>query len=91
MVSILTSGITRSPAMALPPPEEIPEEVQRTYIITEARSPINGKPLSAAAYAQLQEQLQDRNDATYVDPDLAELIFLLQVRRGLRLVLPFIP
>ncbi|PLZ22593.1 hypothetical protein CBP28_20550, partial [Fischerella thermalis WC559] len=43
---------------ALPPAEDIPEEILRTEIILAARSPIDGKPLSAADYAQLQAQLQ---------------------------------
>jgi hypothetical protein len=42
--------------IALPPPEDLPEEILRTEIITEARSPIDGQPLTAAEYAQLQTQ-----------------------------------
>jgi hypothetical protein len=79
------------PGYALPPAEEVPEEVLRTRVITEARSAIDGRPLSAAEYAQLQAQLQDRNDAQYVDPDLAQLIFFLQLRRVVKPILPFIP
>ena len=37
--------------------EDIPEEVLVTEIILEARSPLNGEPLSAAEYAQLQDEL----------------------------------
>ena len=47
------------PGKALPPAEDIPEEVLRTEIILEGRSPINGKPLSAAEYEQLQAELQE--------------------------------
>lgn len=91
LCSSLVVGWGGSPGWALPPAEETPEEVLRTRIITEARSPIDGEPLSAADYAQLQERLQDKNDAHAVDPDLAQLIFLLQVRRVVRPFLPFIP
>ena len=42
----------------LPPPEDTPEEILRTEIITEARSPINGELLTAAEYAELQALLQ---------------------------------
>ncbi|MEW5859533.1 MAG: hypothetical protein AB1861_19450 [Cyanobacteriota bacterium] len=73
------------PARGLPPPEDIPEEVLRTEIITEARSPIDGKRLTAAEYAQLQNALQTRPSATsQVNPKLRELVFLLRVRRLLR-------
>ncbi|MBD2741155.1 hypothetical protein [Coleofasciculus sp. FACHB-1120] len=73
------------PAKSLPPPEDIPEEVLRTEIITEARSPIDGKQLTAAEYAQLQNALQTRPAATsQVNPKLRELVFLLRVRRLLR-------
>lgn len=84
-------GTLHSPGFTLPPADEIPEEVLRTQVITEARSPIDGKPLSAAEYAQLQEQLQEVNDAQTVDSDLAQLIFLLQIRRVVKPILPFIP
>ncbi len=41
---------------ALPPPEDVPEEILRTDIITEARSPTDGQPITPAEYAQLQLQ-----------------------------------
>jgi hypothetical protein len=73
------------PVRGLPPPEDTPEEVLRTEIITEARSPIDGKQLTAAEYAQLQNSLQTRPLATsQVNPKLRELVFLLRVRRLLR-------
>ena len=73
------------PAWALPPPEEVPEEVLRTEIITEARSPIDGKPITAAEYAQLQAELQTITPAASpLNPQLRELVFLLRVRQLLR-------
>jgi hypothetical protein len=45
-----------TPAISLPPPEDLPEEILRTEIITEARSPIDGQPITPAEYAQLQLQ-----------------------------------
>ncbi|HEY9881454.1 MAG TPA: hypothetical protein V6D29_23575 [Leptolyngbyaceae cyanobacterium] len=89
-VSMAFMGIV-SPGKALPPPEDIPEEILRTEIITEARSPIDGQPLSAAEYASLQEELQDPNDSGVVPPDLREAVFLLQIRRRLKPILPIIP
>ena len=77
-------------ALALPPPEDSPEEILRTEIILEARSPINGEVLTAAEYAQLQEEL-GRRDAPLVSSQIRELIFLLQLRRVVKPVFPFLP
>ncbi|MBD2108862.1 hypothetical protein [Nodosilinea sp. FACHB-13] len=85
-----TLAVLSDCALALPPPEEIPEEILRTEVITEARSPLDGEPLSAAEYAALQEQLRDPNTEPVVNPDIADLIQLLQLRRLLKPVLPFL-
>ena len=52
---------------------------------------MNGAPLTAADYAELQEELQDVNDWQTVPADLANLIFLLRVRRVIRPILPILP
>jgi hypothetical protein len=84
-------GASIAPALALPPPEDKPEEVQRTEIITEARSPLDGKPLTAAEYAELQTQLQARRQTTStLSPGLRRLITLIRLRQGIRSVLPFL-
>ncbi|MGB7315016.1 MAG: hypothetical protein WA939_18955 [Nodosilinea sp.] len=88
--SAMTAVLNRS-ALALPPPDEIPEEILRTEVITEARSPIDGKPISAADYAVLQTHLRDPNTEAIVNADIAELIQLLRFRRVLRPILPFLP
>lgn len=79
------------PALGLPPPEDTPEEILRTEIIVDARSPLDGKPLSAAEYAELQAQLQNENDWDTVPPSVANLIFLLEVRRVLKPIIPIFP
>ncbi len=87
----LLFGITfwvAKPAVCLPPPEDVPEEVLRTEIITEARSPIDGKPLTAAEYAQLQAQLAQSPFAPELNPKIQELIFLLRLRQLIRTVIP---
>ncbi|MBD0344068.1 MAG: hypothetical protein ICV63_04400 [Coleofasciculus sp. Co-bin14] len=76
------------PALGLPPPEDVPEEVLRTEIITQARSPIDGKPLTAAEYAQLQAQLAESPFSPELNPQIRQLIFLLHLRRLLRTVIP---
>lgn len=78
------------PARALPPPEDVPEEVLRAEIILEARSPLNGEPLTAAEYAELQAQLQEPAFAPNVSPEVRELLFLLRLRELLNTVVPFV-
>jgi hypothetical protein len=84
----ITLGVTQ-PAVCLPPQEDMPEEVLRTEIITEARSPINGKPLTAAEYAQLKAQLEERTLPPQVSPKIRRLIFLLRLRQLFRTIVPF--
>jgi hypothetical protein len=76
--------------VALPPPEEVPEEVLRTEIILPARSPIDGEPMSPAEYAQLQERLQE-NTATRnrVNPDVEHTVFMLRLLRLFKTITPF--
>jgi len=76
------------PAICLPPPEDVPEEILRMEIITEARSPIDGKPMTAAEYAQLQAQLRERKTPPTLDPNIREFIFLLRLRQFLRTITP---
>ena len=83
-------GIFRiSPSVALPPPEDTPEEILRTEIILSGRSPIDGEYLNAAEYAQLQADLRERTFAPQIDPDVQHLIFLLQIRKLFKALVPF--
>lgn len=91
LLGALWSCCSAAPAKGLPPPEEIPEEILRTEIIREARSPLTGEPLTTAEYAALQAELADKNDAGTITSDVRQLIFLLQLRRGVRPLVPFIP
>lgn len=93
---LLTSSLLLPPSslLALPPPEDLPEEILRTEIITEARSPIDGQPLTAAEYAQLQTQLQQKppvRPETEVSLEVRRVVNLLRLRRFLKTVFPFIP
>ncbi|MCT7949606.1 glutathione S-transferase [Ancylothrix sp. C2] len=80
-----------SPALALPPPEDIPEEILRTEIFTEARSPLDGSLVSAAEYISIQEDLQKGPAEVRISSDIQHLIFLLKVRGFLRNIIPFVP
>jgi len=75
--------------MALPPQQDIPEEILRTEIITAARSPVDGKPLSAGEYVELQAQLQKAPPPT-LDPRIRDQVFLLRLRNTLLQLFPFL-
>jgi hypothetical protein len=78
-------------ASSLPPDPDIPEEVLRAEIITEARSPIDGKALSAVEFAELvvkAKQLLDLDDASIAtsSPKFKETLLLIRLRGFLRSV-----
>jgi hypothetical protein len=89
IILLAFSGTWQSRVIALPPPEDIPEEILRTEIITEARSPVDGKRLTAAQYAELQAQLQTVPPPK-LDPKIRDQIFLLRVRKFLLQLFPFL-
>jgi hypothetical protein len=78
-------------AGSIPVDTDIPEEVLRAEIITEARSPIDGKALSANEFAELvvttkqQIELENANVAAN-SPKLKETLTLLRLRGFLRSV-----
>ena len=82
--------IPKQIARSLPPIAEIPEEVLRTEIITAANSPIDGKSVTAAQYAELQAQLQD-SPTPKLSSKVRETIFLLRLRQLIRTFAPFLP
>jgi hypothetical protein len=85
------SSLLALPVLALPPPADQPEEVLRTEIILEARSPIDGQLMTAAEYAELQAQIEARNqEIGYVPPQIRRLVGLLRLRKALRTIFPFI-
>jgi len=77
-----------------PVQEDIPEEVLRAEIYTDARSPIDGKQLSAAEYNELMEKLRSLDGIPpedFVSPKVREVIGLLKLRKFLKQFIPFIP
>lgn len=90
IIAMLTGAIQGlQPAQALPPASDVPEEILRTEIILEGRSPVDGKPLSAAEYEELQAELAQTTLDPKIDSDLQRLIFLLQIRKFVKTVIPF--
>jgi hypothetical protein len=79
-------------AQSLPPPEDTPDEVLRTEIYTSARSPVDGKLMTAAEYVELHEDLTASVEVppeSQVSPKVAEVIRLLKLRAFLKRILPF--
>lgn len=73
---------------ALPPEDDIPEEILATQIITEARSPIDNKPLTATEYALLQEKIRTSSFPPQINSELRQKIFLLQILKMIRTISP---
>lgn len=74
--------------------DDPPEEVLRAEIYTDARSPIDGKQLTAAEYTELMERLRSLDGIPpedLVSPKVQEVIGLLRLRKFLRQFIPFIP
>jgi hypothetical protein len=88
-IFVVVSSHWGTKVMALPPVEDIPEEILRTEIITEARSPIDGKRLTAAEYAELQTQLQT-SPPPKLNSQIREKVFLLRIRKALLELFPFL-
>lgn len=95
LAGLLLGIQSRTPAVSaqvqLPPADEIPEEILRTEIIFEARSPIDGQPLTATEYAELQAALRAPSDTPLIRSDIRYLVFLLQARRAVKPIVPFLP
>lgn len=84
---MLSLGFTPR-VVSLPPPEDIPEEILRTEIITEGRSPEDGSVLTAAEYAALQAALAESDYPPTVNADIQHTIFLLRVLKLFRSLNP---
>lgn len=77
-------------ALALPPPDDIPEEILRYQTILGARSPVDNQSLSPTEYEDLKIQLAEAQDVPpELSPKLQQLIFLLKLRKFYRSLLPF--
>ncbi|RMF27301.1 MAG: hypothetical protein D6756_02140 [Cyanobacteria bacterium J083] len=75
-------------AIALPPPQDMPEEILRSEIILQGRSPFDGKPLTAAEYAELEAKLAASLYAPEVNSQIKEVIFLLNLLKLFRTFTP---
>lgn len=89
VLALISSISIAHTGAALPPPEDAPEEILRTEIILDARSPVDGEPLTPAEYALLEEELS-RYPEPEVAPEVRRVIRLLYLRRAIRSVFPFL-
>ena len=86
LVLVVQSGIA---AESLP---DLPEEVLRQEIILEGRSPLDGRPLTPAEYAILQQQLRtDPDPVRGISPEVRQLAFLLDLLKAAKTLFPFLP
>jgi len=76
-------------AIALPPPEDIPEEVLRAEIITEGRSPIDGSVVTAAEYAEIEREIAEREFPPTVNAEIQHTIFLIRLLKLADIINPF--
>jgi hypothetical protein len=69
--------------------EDIPEEILRTEIILEGRSPLDNQPLSAQEYAEMEAKNQQSPYPPTINSDLQQAIFWLQLLKMIRTLKPF--
>lgn len=71
---------------------DLPEEVLRSEILLDARSPFDGKRLTATEYAELQEEIEKANAVEpKIAPNLRRLVGMLKFRKFIKRVLPIVP
>jgi hypothetical protein len=89
MIGSMMSLMMGLPAIALPPPQDVPEEVLRTQVIVEARDR-SGQPIAPGAYAQLQQAIDRRNqDNPQISEELQSLLLQLRLLSVIKSVIPF--
>jgi len=88
-ILIVIVGHSGKAVMELPPQEDIPEEILRTEIILTVRSPIDGRILTPAEYAELQAQIQI-SPPPRLASGIRDKVFLLQLRKTLLQLFPFL-
>jgi hypothetical protein len=88
-VTLLCMGWMAPGAIALPPPEDVPEEVLRVEMMVEARDRM-GLPIAPGAYVQLQQAIDRRNqEAPQISEDLQSLLLQLRILNVIKSILPF--
>ncbi len=87
-VSFWTLIFSSSTVLALPPENDLPEEILSTEIILEGRSNLDNEPLTVSEYI-LQAQKEDNSIfPPDVDSKLKHQIFLLKILKMLKTFSP---
>ncbi len=89
-VSIGNTGVQAAELPAIEP--DLPEEVLRSEILLDGRSPFDGKRLTATQHAELQQEIEKANE---VEPQIAlkirRLVGMIKFRKFIKRVLPIVP
>ena len=88
IITIILGLNTTQGVLSLPEKEDIPEEVLRTEIVLEGRSPLNGQPVNLAEYGRLRQQLAQSKFPPNLSPDITHQVFLLQLLKMIRTFTP---
>lgn len=75
-------------AVALPPSDDIPEEILRIQPSLRSRSAFDNSPLSPTEQAEITDGLREQSGSVDVSPELQRLIFLLRIRQILSRFFP---
>ena len=71
---------------------DLPEEVLRSEILLDGRSSFDGKRLTATEYAELEQEIEQRNAVEpQVAPKIRRLVGLIKFRKFIKRVLPIVP
>ena len=70
-------------AVALPPPDDIPEEILRVQPSLRSRSAFDNSSLSPTEQVELTDGSRGQSVSAEVSPELQRLIFMLRVRQTL--------
>ncbi len=91
-IAILLPLIFSSNALAQES-DDLPEEILRTEIYTTARSPVDGKLLTAKEYIELREDLEEQiaklPPEALVSQKVRDTIDVLKLRKFIRQIIPF--
>ncbi len=88
MLILISISIYNTKVLALQ--QDQPEEILRTEVILDGRSPIDGKPLSAQEYIIIQDKIAQNDVEAEIKPEIKELIFLLRLRKAFKNLIPFL-
>ncbi len=93
LLTFISMGNTRVQAAEATTTEpDLPEEVLRSEILLDGRSPFDGKRLTATEYAELQQEIEKAN---VVEPQIAlkirRLVGMIKLRKFIKRVLPIVP